>query len=83
MDLATKEKPFVGMKRTVRHARDCQKDPGCARLRPMMKKAIKTIVDQRIFKATKDSYRLTKRGLAHGHGEKAQSKTDLHPETAS
>jgi hypothetical protein len=83
MGLATKEKPFVGMKRTVQYARDHEKDPGCARLRPMMKKAIKTRVDQPIFKATKDSYRLTKRGLAHAHGEKAQSKTDLHPETAS
>jgi hypothetical protein len=83
MGLATKEKPFVGMKRIVQYARDYEKDPRCARLRPMIKKAIKTLVEQRIFKATKDSYRLTKRGLAHAHGEKAQSKTDLHPETAS
>jgi hypothetical protein len=83
MGLATKEKPFVGMKRIVRYAGDYEKDPGCARLRPMMKKAIKTLVDQRIFKATKDSYHLTKRGLVHAHGEKALSKTDLHRETAS
>jgi hypothetical protein len=83
MGLVTKEKPFVGMKRIVQHACDYEKDPGCARLRPMNKKAIKTPVDQRIFKGTKDSYGLTKRGLAHAHGEKAQSKTDLHRETAS
>jgi hypothetical protein len=49
----------------------------------MMKKAIKTPVDHRIFKATKDSDGLTKRGLADAHGEKALSKTDFHPETAS
>jgi hypothetical protein len=83
MGLATKEKPFVGMKRIVQYARDCEKDPACARFRSMTKKAIKTRVDQRIFKATKDSHRLTKRGLAHAHGEKAQSKTDLHREIAS
>jgi hypothetical protein len=71
------------MKRIVRHARDSEMDPTRARLRPMMKKAIKTPVDQHIFKATKDSYHLTKRGLAQAHGEKAQSKTDLHRETAS
>jgi hypothetical protein len=59
------------MKWIVRHARDCKKDPGCARLRPMMKKAFKMPVDQRIFKGTKDSYGLTKRGFAHAHGEKA------------
>jgi hypothetical protein len=61
MGLATQEKLFVGMKRIVQYARDYEKDPGCARLRPMMKKAIKTRVDQRIFKGTKDSYGLTKR----------------------
>jgi hypothetical protein len=49
----------------------------------MMKKVIKTPVNQRISKATKNSYRFTKGGLAHAHGEKTQSKTDLHPETAS
>jgi hypothetical protein len=81
--LATKEKRFVGMKRIVRHARDYEKDSGCARLHPMMKKAIKTRVDQRIFKGAKDSYGLTKRGLADAQGKKAQSKTNLHPETAS
>jgi hypothetical protein len=83
MGLATKEKPFVGMKRTVPYARNYEKDPGCARLRPIDKKAIKTLDDPRMLKATKDSYRLTKRGLAHAHGEKAQSKRDLHRETAS
>jgi hypothetical protein len=83
MGLATQEKPFVGMKRFVQHASDYEKDPGCDRVRPMMMKAIKTPVDQRILKGTNDSYGLTKRGLAHAHGEKAQSKTDLHPETAS
>jgi hypothetical protein len=45
MGLATQEKPFVSMKRIVQHARDYEKDPTCARLRPMMKKAIKTPVD--------------------------------------
>jgi hypothetical protein len=38
MGLATKEKPFVGMKRIVHHARDYEKDPGCDRVRPMMRK---------------------------------------------
>jgi hypothetical protein len=83
MGLTTKEKLFVGMRRIVQYARDYEKDPGCTRPRPMKKKAIKTLVDQRIFKATKDSYRLTKCGLAHAHDEKAQSKTDLHRETIS
>jgi hypothetical protein len=69
--LATKEKPFVGMKRIVQHARDSEKDPRCARLRSMKKKAIKTLVDQRIFKGTKVSYGRTKRGLAHTHSKKA------------
>jgi hypothetical protein len=80
--LATKEKPFVGMKRIVGRARDCKKDPVYARLRPMMKKAIKTRVDQRIFKGTKDSYRFTKSGFAHAHGKTDESKAGLLPETA-
>jgi hypothetical protein len=83
MDLGIKEKSFVGMKRIVQHARDYEKDPKCARLRLMIKKAFMTRVDQHIFKATKDSDGLTKRGLADAHGENAQSRTELHPETAS
>jgi hypothetical protein len=83
MGVATQEKPFVGLKRIVQHADDFAKDPRCARLRPMTKEAIKTRVDQSIFKGRKDCHGLTKRGLAHVDGEKAQSKTDIHPETAS
>jgi hypothetical protein len=45
--LVTKEKPFVGMKRIVQYARDYKKDPGCARLRPMMKKAINAFSKRR------------------------------------
>jgi hypothetical protein len=35
--LATQEKPFIGAKRIVRHARDYEKDPRCARLLSCMK----------------------------------------------
>jgi hypothetical protein len=74
---ATQEKPFVGTKRIVRHARDYEKDPKCARLRPVKKKSIKTRVDQRIFKGTNDSDGLTR------HTVKRHSQRNVHPETAS
>jgi hypothetical protein len=69
--LATQEKPFVGIKMTVQCAHGYEKDPSHARLRPMMKNPITTLVDQRIFTATKDSCALTKRELAHPDGEMA------------
>jgi hypothetical protein len=71
MVLATQENPFVGMKRTVQGAHDYENDPSHARLRPMMKNPITTLVDQRIFTATKDSCTLTKREFAHPDGEMA------------
>jgi hypothetical protein len=63
------EKPFGGMKRTVQRAHDYENDPSHARLSPIMKNQIKTLLDHRIVNATNDSCALTKRRLPHAHGE--------------
>jgi hypothetical protein len=66
------------MKRIVQHARDSEKVLSRARLRPIMKKTIKTLADERIFKARERFYDVTKRVFAHAHdGMRAQRGISL------
>jgi hypothetical protein len=47
----------------------------------MMKKALKTLVDQKMFKAKKDSYALTPRGRARTHGDMVHVSRASNPRT--
>jgi hypothetical protein len=65
----TEEKSFVAMRKITQYARDFEKDPKLTRLSTMMKKALKTLVDQKMFKAKKDFYALTLRRRAYAQGD--------------
>jgi hypothetical protein len=62
--LATEEKPFVAMRKIVAFAHDIEKEPNLVRIRRTMKNILRMLTDQKILKANKDSYALTKRGAA-------------------
>jgi hypothetical protein len=45
----------------------------------MMKKALKTLVDQKMFKAKKDSYGLTPRERDRAQGDIIHARTESNP----
>jgi hypothetical protein len=55
---------ICGNGKITHYARDFEKDPKLARISSLMKKALKTLIGQKMFKAKKDSYALTQGGRA-------------------
>jgi hypothetical protein len=82
LTFATEERPFVGMRKITQYARDLERDPKLARLPIMMEKALKTLVDQKMFKAKKDSCALTPCGRARAQGDMVQASTISDPKTS-
>jgi hypothetical protein len=76
---ATEAKPSVAMRKITQYVRDFGKDPKLVRLPTMMKKALKTLVDQNIFKAKKDSYAVTSCGRGHAQGNMVHARTASNP----
>jgi hypothetical protein len=55
MKFAPEEKPFVAMRKIVQYSHDVEKDPNLARLHSTMKNQLKIPVDEKMFRAKKDS----------------------------
>jgi hypothetical protein len=78
---ATEEKPFVAIREITPYARNFEKNPKLTRFPTMMKKALKKLVDQTMFKGKKDFSTLTSRGRARAHGNVAHASTASNPKT--
>jgi hypothetical protein len=78
---ATEEKSFVAMRNITQYLRDLEKDPKLARLPTMIKKALKMLIDQKMFKAKKNFYAFTPRRKARAQGDVAHASTPSNPRT--
>jgi hypothetical protein len=58
----TQEKPYVSLSKIMTHASEFEDRIAPAQLRKLMKQALTGLVDQKILRAKKDSFALTKRG---------------------